>query len=251
MPKLHYQGFVTPRYSNKHRMGLIVPSLNVTIEPEFNAIVPPDISIHATRLELERGDVESLEKMAKKTEEACDLLASAKVDVVVYACTTGSLVKGLEWESNLVKRMKKRIKAEVTTTARAVVDALKEMKLSTVSIGTPYTNELNRIEKEFIESNGIKVSKIKGLGCVQGEDLHKYDPKKTLELALSVDSEDADGIFLSCTDLKTVTVIEQLERKLNKPVISSNTATLWKALRVMKYKNAKITGCGTLLRHIS
>jgi len=250
MPKPHFHGY-SPRYSNKHRIGLIVPSLNVTIEPEFNAIVPPDISIHATRLKLERGDIESLEKMAKKTEEGCDLLSSAKVDVVVYACTTGSLVKGLGWESNLVKRMRTRTKAEVITTAQAVVDALREMKLNTVSIGTPYTNELNRIEKEFIESNGIKVVMIKGLGCVQGEDLHKYDPKKTSELASSVDCEDADGIFLSCTDLKTVTVIEQLERKLKKPVISSNTATLWKALRVMKYKNPKIMECGALLRQIS
>jgi maleate isomerase len=251
MPNLRYQNYVTPRYSNKHRMGLIVPSLNVTIEPEFNAIAPPDISIHVTRLKLERGDAESLEKMAKKTEEACDLLASANVDVVVYACTTGSLVKGLDWESDLVKRMKTRIKAEVTTTARAVVDSLKEMKLGAISIGTPYTKELNRIEKEFIESNGIKVVKIKGLGCVSGEDLHKYDPKRTMELASSVDSINSDGIFLSCTDLKTVTVIEQLEKKLKKPVISSNTATLWKALRVMKYKNAKIMKCGTLLRQIS
>src|SRR5271169_360233 len=117
-----------PRYSDL-RMGLIVPSLNVTIEPEFNAIAPRNISIHATRLLLEKGEKKSLERMAKKTEEACDLLASARVDAIAYACTTGSLVKGESWEKDLVKRMNSRVSVPVITTAGAVVDALREMGL--------------------------------------------------------------------------------------------------------------------------
>jgi maleate isomerase len=229
-------------------MGLIIPSLNVTIEPEFNAVAPRDISIHVTRLMFKQGDVKSLEKMAELTEEACDLLATAEVDIVVYACTTGSLVKGLEWESKLQKRMKSRTKAPVITTAHAAVDALREMDLKRVAVGTPYTDELNRIEKKFLESNGIEVTKIRGLGCVKGEDLHKYSPEKTKSLAISVDDNYAQGIFLSCTDLKTVTVIEELEKRLRKPVISSNTATFWKALKVMKYRGEKTSHCGLLLK---
>ncbi len=230
-------------------MGLIVPSLNVTIEPEFNAIVPHDISIHATRLLLEQGDTKSLERMAKLTEEACALLASAKVDIVVYACTTGSLVRGLEWESQLVKRMKSQLSCPVITTAGAVVKALREMKLSKVAVGTPYTDELNKVEREFLESNGIEVTKIKGLGCVTGEDLHRHSPETTVKLARQVDSEEAQGIFLSCTDLKTVTVLESLEKSLGKPVVSSNAATLWNALKAMKYRGEKkVSGCGSLLR---
>jgi maleate isomerase len=230
-------------------MGLIVPSLNVTIEPEFNAIVPQDISIHATRLLLEQGDTKSLERMARLTEQACDLLASAKVDILVYACTTGSLVKGLEWESHLVKRMKSRVSVPVITTAGAVVDALHEMNLSKIAVGTPYAERLNEIERDFLESNGIEVTMIKGLGCVKGEDLHKYSPDATRKLALEVNSNEAQGILLSCTDLKTITVIESLERNLRKPVVSSNTATLWKTLRAVNYKGEKkILGCGSLLR---
>jgi maleate isomerase len=232
-------------------MGLIIPSLNVTIEPEFNAVVPRDISIHITRLMFKQGDIKSLEKMAELTEQACDLLTSAEVDIIVYACTTGSLVKGLKWEAQLQKRMKSRTKGPVITTARAVVDALREMDLKKVAVGTPYIEELNRVERKFLESNGIEVTKIRGLGCVKGEDLHKYSPAKTESLAFSVNSDEAQGIFLSCTDLKTVTVIEALEEKLRKPVISSNTATLWKALKVMKYHGEQISRCGWLLRRVS
>jgi maleate isomerase len=248
MAKQGFKNFYKPRYSNNHRLGLIVPSLNVTIEPEFNAVVPNDITILATRLMLEQGDLKSLERMAKLTEQACDLLSSAVVDVVAYACTTGSLVKGLEWESRLIERMQSRTRARVITTAGAVIDALKIMGLKKVAVGTPYTEELNEVEQKFLQSNGIKVVKMKGLGCVKGEDLHKYSPEKTKGLAFDVDSKEAEGIFLSCTDLKTVTVIEEIEKELRKPVISSNMATLWKALTVMKYKREKIPYCGSLLR---
>jgi maleate isomerase len=241
---------IEPRYSNKFRIGLIVPSLNVTIEPEFNAITPKSISIHATRLLLESGEKRSLEKMAKRTEEACDLLASAKVDAIAYACTTGSLVKGSEWETDLIRRMKSRVSVPVITTAGAVVNALKTMGLEKVGLGTPYTDTLNEIEVDFLESNGIHVTRVKGLGCITGEDLHKYSSGETRRLARQVNSEDAQGIFLSCTDLKTVTVIASLEKELQKPVVSSNVATLWKTLKALKYKGKKIRGCGSLLERI-
>ena len=239
-----------PRYSNKFRIGLIVPSLNITIEPEFNAIAPKNISIHATRLLLERGDKRSLERMAKRTEEACDLLASAKVDVIAYACTTGSLVKGPEWEADLLRRMNSRVSVPVITTAGAVVSALKEMGLEKVGLGTPYTDALNKVEVDFLESNGIHVTKVKGLGCITGEDLHKYPPGETRRLARQVNNKDAQGIFLSCTDLKTVAVIQSLEGELRKPVVSSNVATLWKTLKALKYKGEKIRGSGSLLERI-
>ena len=239
-----------PRYSNEFRMGLIVPSLNVTIEPEFNAMAPRNISIHATRLLLESGEKRSLERMAKRTEEACDLLASAKVDVLAYACTTGSLVKGSEWEKDLLRRMRSRVDVPVITTAGAVVDALREMGLRRVGLGTPYTDKLNEVEVEFLESNGFEVTKVKGLNCVTGEDLHKYGPDETKRLAKEVDSKDAQGIFLSCTDLKTVTVLDSLEKELRKPVISSNAATLWSSLKSLKYKGQKLKGYGSLLEKV-
>jgi maleate cis-trans isomerase len=223
-----------PRYSNAYRIGLIVPSLNVTIEPEFNSYAPPDISILATRLLLPKGDMEHLAQMAEDTEDACDLLSTAKVNVVAYACTTGSLIKGIEWERELAKRMESRVKVPAVTTASAVIDALRKLGLSRVAVGTPYINEVNAAERRFLEESGIEVTQIKGLGYVDGESLHKEPPETALKLARSVDSPNAQGIFLSCTDLKTFTMIDEIERALGKPVVSSNSATLWKSLEVMK-----------------
>jgi maleate cis-trans isomerase len=235
-----------PRYSNTSRIGLIVPSLNVTIEPEFNAYAPSDVSIHATRLLLPRGDKEHLAQMAQDTEPACDLLSTAKVNVIAYACTTGSLINGIEWENSLARRMESRVHVPAVTTASAVIAALRKLGLSKVAVGTPYIDEVNAVEKKFLEENDIEVTKIAGLGYVDGESLHREPPEAALKLAKRVDSSDARGIFLSCTDLKTFTVIEEIEKSLGKPVVSSNSATLWRCLEVMKRNEIEKIPLGSL-----
>ena len=237
-----------PRYGSDFRIGLIVPSLNVTIEPEFNAFAPVGISIHATRLFLPQGDKEHLTQMAEDTEEACELLATAKVNVIAYACTTGSLVKGIAWEKSLAKRMESRVRVPAVTTASAVIDALKKLDLSKVAVGTPYIDEVNAAEKNFLEESGIEVTKIVGLGYVDGEALHKEPPETAVKLARSVDSGRAEGIFLSCTDLKTFPVLASIEKSLGKPVVSSNSATLWKCLEIMKWDRNRPNSLGSLFR---
>jgi maleate isomerase len=237
-----------PRYSNSHRLGMIIPSLNVTIEPEFNFLAPREVSIHATRLFMRRGTTKDLESMADDTEKACKMLETARVGVILYACTTGSLIGGKKWQEGLEARMRSSVSIPVITTAGAVVDSLREMKLSKIAVATPYSRELNDAEQRFLEENGFAVTKIKGLGIVNGEELHAQPPGTTVRLAREVDNSEAEGIFLSCTDLKTFTVIGELEARLGKPVISSNSASLWKSLKLlMKNKAPKIKGFGALL----
>ena len=225
---------------------MIVPSLNVTIEPEFNAAAPKNISIHATRLLLEKGTKRDLERMTKNTKEACRLLDSAKVGVILYACTTGSLIGGKKWERGLIKRMKSAVSVPVVTTAGAVVEAIREMDLKKIAVATPYAEQLNAAERDFFEENGFEVTKLEGLGYYTGDELHAEPPETTIRLAKKVDSSEAEGIFLSCTDLKTITVLSKLEKELGKPVLSSNAASLWSALRAMKVKE-RVFGCGSLL----
>jgi len=239
-------GKIIPRYSNTYRIGLIIPSLNVTIEPEFNAYSPSDVSVHATRLLLPKGDKEHLAQMATDTETACDLLSTAKVNVIAYACTTGSLIRGIEWEKSLAKRMESRVRVPAVTTASSVISALKKLGLSKVAVGTPYIDEVNAAERKFLEENGIAVTRIIGLGYVDGDALHKEPPDTSMKLAKKVDSSEAEGIFLSCTDLKTFTIIEDIEKSLGKPVVSSNSATLWKCLEVMKRDRKEAIPLGSL-----
>ena len=197
---------------------------------------------------MKKGTARDLEDMASDTEKASAMLSTARVNLVLYACTTGSLIGGKKWQEDLERRMRASVSVPVITTAGAVVDALREMKLEKIAVGTPYAEELNSAEMSFFEENGFEVTKLEGLGHVNGEDLHAETPEATVALAKRVDTGNADGVFLSCTDLKTLTVLEQLERDLGKPVLSSNSASLWKCLKVLGGgRDLSVKGCGSLL----
>lgn len=234
-------------YGWRGRIGLVVPSSNTTMEAEFWRYVPYGVSVHVTRVALKRVTVEELRVMAEKAEEAAELLATAGVDVIVYGCTTGSLLEGVEWEKSLVKRMESRAGMPVITTARAVVEALRTLSAKDIVVVTPYIDELNEREKRFLEEAGFRVIRIVGMGIVDNREIGSVPPGKVYRMAKKVFVPEADALFISCTNLQTLPIIDTLEQDLGKPVVSSNSATLWAALRRIGIYE-KLSCCGRLLR---
>ena len=114
-------------YGAAGKIGVIVPSLNNTLEPEFNRMAPPGMAVYATRLRLERGVPDDLRAMADRVEQASELLLHAGVDVIAYCCTTGSLIDGVDWDQALAERIRTATQLPVTTTASAVILAMKEL----------------------------------------------------------------------------------------------------------------------------
>jgi maleate isomerase len=236
-------------YGWRARIGLIVPSSNTTMEPEFSKIMPEGVSVHTARLKLVNVDAESLRKMAERSVEAAEDLATAEVDLIVYGCTTGSLLEGSRWEEELRLRIEKATGITVITTAQAVVKSLKALEARKVSVATPYVEELNEREKRFLEENGFKVIKIKGLGIARNTEIGKQPPWVVYRLALEVArNSDADVLFISCTNFRTLEVINYLEEALQIPVISSNTSSAWLALRTLGIRDS--INYGKLLREI-
>jgi maleate isomerase len=116
-------------------------------------------------------------------------------------------------------------------------------------VATAYGEELNRKVREFLEAHGLEVLGVKGLGCKGLEAAH-VSVKRVYELAKEVSDPGADALFISCTDLRTLDVLEALEFDLNKPVISSNQATMWLMLKKVGIEEP-ISGYGTLLAKTS
>jgi len=228
------------------KIGVIVPSLNNTLEPEFNRMVPADVAVYATRLRLERGVPDDLRAMADLTEQAGELLRHADVDCIAYCCTTGSLIDGVDWDEELAARLGKATELPVTTTASAAIKAMRSLGLKTVSVATPYIDEVNKIERAYIEACGIRVNSITGLQFTHGEELHSLDQDAAREFCRAAMVDGADGLFISCTDFASIDFIEELERDLGKPVVTSNTATLWMVLSLIKL-DQPIEGFGQLL----
>ena len=232
-------------YGLRLRIGLLVPSSNTTMEPDFYRMAPEEVSVHTARMRLDRVTPEGLIQMAEDAESAAALLSTADVDVIVYGCTTGSLVGGVDWEESLVRKIQGKTGIQTISTSRAVVEALHALGGGRVGVATPYTDVLNGLEIEFLEAHGLEVSSIRGLGLLSNLEIGRTAGEVVEELAGDV-AEGAGVIFISCTNLPAVGLIEKLEEELGRPVVTSNQASLWAALRDSGVKG--ITGYGELLR---
>ncbi len=236
-------------YGWRAKIGIIIPSLNNTMEPELNRMAPRGVAVYCTRLLLEKGLPENLEKLAHDTEKAADLLKTADVTGILYGCTSGSLIKGVGWDQEIIRRIESRTGIPATTTSTAVIEAFKELRVKSVAVATPYVDEVNRIEKDFFEAHGVKVVNIQGLGYTTGAELHKESPETAYLFARKVDRKEADCLFISCTDFAAIEVLNVLEQDLGKPAMSSNTVSLWAILKKLGIKE-RIDSYGEILRHL-
>jgi maleate isomerase len=180
-------------------------------------------------------------------EHAAALLVWADVDVIVFACTTGSLVHGVGWDREVAGRIERASGRPATTTTTTVLGALRAVGATTLAVATPYVEELNAIERQFLEASGFAVAAISGLGCATDAEIGRLDPEDAVSLVERVDTPDADAVFISCTNFHCLPVIASLERQLGKPVVTSNLAGAWTALRQIGIEDT-IPGYGQLLQ---
>lgn len=234
-------------YGWRGRIGLLVPSVNTVAEPEMNRIAPEGIVAFAARMRNTKADFDDTLGLIKHVERAADELMSAHVDVVAFTCTAGSFIQGGKGEDELKKLIEKTAHVPSVTTSGAVVRALKTLKARKLVIVTPYPEEINRLERAFFEENGFEVLAIKGLGITDAFLIGCEMPENTYRFVKSMDDPSADAIFISCTNYRTFDIIERLEDGCKKPVVTSNQATFWAALRTIGCLES-IPGFGKLLR---
>jgi maleate isomerase len=233
-------------YGWRARMGLLLPSANVVVEPEFNKILPKGVSIHGARMYIELGTVEGLKMMEKDVEKAVREVGSVNPNCIAYCCTSGSFYKGKRGDEEIIERIQTIANVPATTTSTSSVLALKEQKLSKISIVTPYLKEVNERARKFFEEHGFKVVNIKGMEIEKAVEIGSVSPFKVYRFAKESFNGDADGLFISCTNLRTFDVIELLEKDIGKPVVTANQATLWRSLKIAGV-NETIKGYGELL----
>ncbi|WP_222920107.1 aspartate/glutamate racemase family protein [Natrinema sp. SYSU A 869] len=215
--------------SQQGRVGLIVPSSNTAAEPEFRECLPDEITVHGARMALESVTVDELDTMSDDAARAATLLGHADVDAVAYACTTGSLIHGPGFDAELEDRLADAAGVPAVATARSVVRALEALNAERVAVVTPYTDELDEKERDFLEEAGFDVASIDGRGLEANTDIGALTPddasRQVLEYVGSDD--DLDAVFVSCTNYRSLAAVDGLEAKLGVPVITSNGATLW------------------------
>lgn len=226
------------------KLGLIVPSWNTVNEYEFQRVLSPGVSVHSMRLKITADDEENFTRMATEVPAASRLLADAKVQVICYGCLAGGFVKGPGHDREVSNSIEQATGLPGVAAASAVVEALKAMGAERISVASPYGEWLNQRLKEYLKAFGIEVLALKGLGT---QAHASFTPEQNAELASEADRPDSQAIFISCSNFRTLEIIEPLEQKLGKPVLTSNMCSLWKMLRVLGDPR-DLPGTGSLFR---
>jgi maleate isomerase len=216
------------------KLGVVVPSSNTTVEPEFAHWTPSDVSVHAARMPLVDVTVEGLDAMAADAVAAAERLADAEVDAVAYACTTGSLVHGHGFDAELEERLSEAAGVPAVATALSVRRLLDAFDATRVAVATPYIEELNGRERSYLDEAGFEVVTLDGRGIERNTDIGRLTPADAREQARAVlnETSDVDALFVSCTNYPTLAVVDELAAECS--VVTSNLATLWDLARLTR-----------------
>jgi len=232
-------------YGQRGKIGVIAPAPGTATEMEFHKITPDGVAIITTRIPLTIANPENIAKLADYAEEASVLLAQAEVDLIAFVCTAGSFIKGIGYDKEVTKRIEKRTGLPAITTTTSVIESLKTLKVTKLSLAAPYLNEVTEIEKVFLEDSGFKVTSVNTLNLRAAIKIAKVDSDEIYRLAKETVTEDAQALFISCTGLTVLPIIDAMEKEFKIPVVSSNQATIWAALRKIHIED-KIQGYGRL-----
>lgn len=232
---------------HRAKLGFVVLAMEQTIEEDMTHLAPPGVGIHFSRAPM-ANEVTAANLAAMVdglADSAALILPDVGLDVVCYACTSGSVVMG---EEVVRAELARGCPGAVPTTlVSGVFAALEALGARKVVVATPYLDEVNRIEVDYMEGLGYEILDLVGMGLTYDADMVRVTPDYIRDLAISVDRPDADAIFVSCGALRTVDVIDEIEEATGKPCVASNQAMLWHCLRLAGVDD-RLEGLGRLFR---
>lgn len=234
------------------RIGVLVPFTNTNLETDMLLLRPAGVSFHFARIgDYDADAVPDSGQMAglgaASLDEPLRLLSGARPDLVMYGCTSATLTHGVEFDRDLARRIALLSGAKTVTAAGSLVRVARAFGVSRIGFASPYVTQINDQAVDFLAGCGIEtVSRFDHPVALGNYGQGELDPDQVFELGIKADSPDAQAIVLSCTDMRSVEVIDRLENVLGKPVISSNQAMLFAALELLEL-DTTIPGFGTLL----
>lgn len=237
-------------YGWRARIGLLIPSVNTCTEPQFHQLAPPGVGFYVTRLPLRDGGVEALHRMTEHLEDTARLLADIEPDLILFHCTAGSMAGAPGYDEALAARIERATGRPATTTASGVLAALHALQARRLTVVTPYPAATNAAERAFLEGHSLQVVALRGLELAHGEAFVAVEPATWYRLVRETVTPDTEAILVSCTNIRVLEVIDQLEGDLGRPVVTSNQAAVWYCLRRLGLPD-RIAGYGRLLRELA
>jgi maleate isomerase len=212
------------------RIGLIIPSSNRLTEPQFNRYAPSGVDTHVTRLRMTGKYRKPLNELKRALVEASEALSDVNPGIIVFHCTANSMENGLAHEAAIVEIIEQASGCPTLTTAQAITQALNHFAIKKLVLISPYVQATNEHEVHYLKEAGYTVVHELGLG-LESHGYSAVTPEEWKRIVRENARADADGYFLSCTNTRMIEAVPEIEREMDKPVISSNQATLWACLK--------------------
>lgn len=245
--------------SDSFRIGLIVPSSNVTMETEIPAMLDgrPDhfgeeFTFHSSRMRMQSVTQEELERMDEQSEQCATLLSDARCDVLAYACLIGIMAQGPGYhEESEAKLHQQTVEnggdAPVVTSAGALVRSIDRLNADDIALIAPYVDELTQTMIDYFESAGVNVVDYETLECPDNLEVARLDQRNLLNIAADLDTDAADALVLSsCVQMPSLHSIQAAEDAFGLPVFSAATATTYEILDSLDL-STQVPGAGRLL----
>ena len=236
-------------YGPRARLGLIVPPTNTVNEAEWARMMPEGVTFHTHRMPLHTDTTspEGARRLMDDLLAVFALLGQCSPDVIAYACTAGSMTTPVQ---ALPDDLTARTGIRALTTAASIVAALRALGVQRLAVATPYAQRLNDHEAHFLADHGFAVLNLIGLGIgAGGPQEYPRIARTPLEQvhahARAAMVPGAEALLITCTDFPALPLIAGLEAELGIPVVTSNQATLWAALRAADIPDA-VSGGGAL-----
>lgn len=243
----------------KWRIGVLTPYADVGPESELQAMAPPEVVIHATRVPFggmaAGGGMdptiphEPVKAFAEPpfVDEGAELLAAAPLDAIAYGFTSSAYVIGAEGEASMIARLEQRTRGiPVVAACAAMVAGLRSMRASRLALVDPpwFDAELSEMGRRYYTSQGFEV--VSGGPCDLPSDQAKITPDALHDWVVAKCPDDVDAVVIGGNGFRAVGVIEPLEAELNRLVITANQALFWAALRAAGAPPSQVIGYGSL-----
>ena len=231
------------------KVGLIALSTDQTIEGDFKNIcknLPIDIFINRIHNQNPLTK-ENLLKMQDDLESVANkILPDEKVSTIAYGCTSGTIAIG---EGKVKEKiLLAKPGCYVTTPVTSAIKAFNQMNIKKIALFTPYPNAVNKTILGYFTKKNIEVSSFASLNLNLDSEFANVDPNYILEISSKLETKNADALFISCTALPVLNILDKLEQTIQKPVLSSNQTLIWDTIRSIGYKSP-IKGYGKILEN--
>lgn len=230
-------------------LGVVVLQTDESLEPELHQAFPErDVALHHSRIpNADEVTPETLRAMSEELPRALSLLPTARpLDVVAYACTSASTVIGQDKVADLINAAHPG--AATTDPISAVIAACRHANARRLAMLTPYAPAVSAAMRELLENAGFEITAIASFNQSSDRMVARLTPRCVRDAALQLGKGDnVDAVFASCTNLRSFTILDEVEASIGKPIISSNAALAWH-MRTLAGLDATTEGPGSLLR---